>query len=158
MILLCQHTGVAIVPGAAFLLSQVGTHSSRLWHQRMAALGLEARHAAVLRFVASDEGRSQQALADQMRLAASRVVALVDELEAQGMIERRAHRGDRRIKALYLTRQGRKALDIVMRASAEHEAQLTSGLNARERKQLIEILNRIVPEQGLTPGVHPALV
>lgn len=146
-----------IVPGAAFLLSQLGIHASRLWGQRMATLGLDPRHAALLRLVAAYEGKSQQALGEQMRLAPSRMVSLVDELGEQGLLERRPDPNDRRVRALYLTDAGRRTLDKVTRVSADFEAQICAGLKAAEREQLIALLNRIVTEQGLAPGVHPGL-
>lgn len=146
-----------IVPGAAFLLSQLGIHASRLWGERMAAVGLDPRHAALLRLVAAREGKSQQALGDQMRLPPSRIVSLVDELEEQGLLERRADLNDRRVRALYLTDAGRKTLDKLMHVSADFEAQMCAGLKAPEREQLIVLLNRIVERQGLAPGVHPGL-
>ena len=49
-------------PGAAFLLSQLGFQSSRLWRERLDALGLDPREVAVLRYVASSEGQSQRAI------------------------------------------------------------------------------------------------
>jgi DNA-binding MarR family transcriptional regulator len=146
-----------IVPGAAFLLSQVGIHTARLWGERMAALGLDHRHVVLLRLVAAEEGRSQQALGEQMRLPPSRMVSFVDELEEQGKLERRSLPGDRRVRALYLTDEGRETLDEVMNASAEHEEQLCASLSGAERTQLIELLSRIVLEQGLAVGVHPGV-
>jgi DNA-binding MarR family transcriptional regulator len=146
-----------VVPGVAFLLSQLGVHSARVWGTRMAALGFDPRHVVLLRLVAAEEGRSQQALGEQMRLPPSRMVSLVDELEGHGLLTRRADPSDRRVRALYLTDEGRRALDKVMRASAEHEAEMCTGLERAEREQLIALLGRLVREQGLPPGVHPGV-
>lgn len=151
------HRDRRIVPGAAFLLSQMGIHSGRLWAQRMAALDVDPRHAALLRLVAAEEGRSQRALGEQMRLPPSRMVSLIDELEDRGLLERRSVPGDRRIRALHLTAEGRRALDRVLRVSAEHEAAMCEGLGGPEREQLIALLSRIAAQQGLAPGVHPGL-
>ncbi|HZA19624.1 MAG TPA: MarR family winged helix-turn-helix transcriptional regulator [Actinomycetota bacterium] len=145
------------MPGAAFLLSQVGFHSSRLWSERMAALGLDPRHVLLLRLVAAEEGRSQQALGEQMRLPPSRMVSFVDELEDRGLLQRRPVPGDRRVRALYLTTAARKTLGEVMKVSAEHEKQMCAGLKRAEREELIALLNRIVARQGLAPGVHPGV-
>jgi hypothetical protein len=41
-------------PGAAYLLSQVGAHSSRRWHERLQPLGLDPRQVVVLRMVAAN--------------------------------------------------------------------------------------------------------
>jgi DNA-binding MarR family transcriptional regulator len=143
------------VPGAAFLLSQLGYHSSRLWQGRLASLGLDPRHAMLLRHVADGEGRSQQALGEALRIPPSRMVALVDGLEERGLLERRPRPNDRRVRTLHLTRDGRRLLGKVMEISAEHERQLCAGLGPAEREQLIVLLNRLVAEQGLTQGVHP---
>jgi DNA-binding MarR family transcriptional regulator len=145
------------VPGAAFLLSQVGFHSSRLWRERMARLGLDSREVVLLRHVAAAEGQSQQALAQELQIPPSRMVAFVDGLEQRGLLERRAIPGDRRVRALHLTREGHRVLRKVMDASAEHEAALTVGLDPREREQLIALLGRVAAEQGLPTGVHPGV-
>jgi DNA-binding MarR family transcriptional regulator len=142
-------------PGAAFLLSQLGYHSSRLWQGRLAPLGLEPRQVMLLRHVAGDEGRSQQALGEALRIPPSRMVALVDGLEQRGLLRRRLDPNDRRVRTLHLTRDGRRLLAEVMEVSREHERQLCTGLQPAEREQLITLLNRLAAEQGLAEGVHP---
>jgi DNA-binding MarR family transcriptional regulator len=142
-------------PGAAFLLSQLGYHSSRRWKARLAPLGLEPRHVMLLRRLASDEGRSQQALGEALQIPPSRMVALVDGLEQRGLLRRRPSPNDRRVRTLHLTQAGRRLLGEVMEISLEHEQQLCRGLEPAEREQLITLLNRLAAEQGLTEGVHP---
>lgn len=146
-----------IVPGAAFLVSQVGMHSSQLWRSRMSELGLDPRHVVLLRLVGAEEGRSQLALGKQMRLPPSRMVAFVDELEDLGLLERRPNPVDRRMRALYLTDKGRQTLQVVMEVSAAHERDLTKGLSRKEVAELTRLLNRMAGEQGLSPGVHPGV-
>jgi DNA-binding MarR family transcriptional regulator len=143
------------VPGAAFLLSQVGFHSARLWKERLAPIGVDPQLVMVLRLVTADEGRSQQAIGAALHIAPSRMVALIDDLEGRGLVERRANPDDRRTRSVHVTPAGRKLLDRLMEVSRRHEDELTRGLTAEERGQLVELLNRIVDEQGLTPGVHP---
>jgi DNA-binding MarR family transcriptional regulator len=143
------------VPGAAFLLSQLGHHSSRLWQGRLAPLGLEPRHAMLLRHLADDQGPSQQALGEALRIPPSRMVALVDGLEQRGLLKRRPDPNDRRVRTVHLTPDGRRLLGKIMEVSLEHERQLCTGLQPAEREQLITLLNRLVVEQGLAQGVHP---
>jgi DNA-binding MarR family transcriptional regulator len=145
------------MPGAAYLLSQVGVHSSRLWSERLEVLGVDPRQVLLLRHVAAEEGRSQQSLEKALQVPASRIVALVDGLEERGLVERRRNRKDRRVHALHLMPEGREILEKVMEISKEHEADLCVGLEAAEREQLVRLLNRIVAEQGLAPGGHPGL-
>jgi DNA-binding MarR family transcriptional regulator len=143
------------VPGVAFLLSQLGYHSSRLWQGRLAPLGLDPRHVMLLRHVAIAEGRSQQALGEAVQIPPSRMVALVDALEQRGLLRRRPDPNDRRVRTLHLTRDGWRLLDKVMEISLEHERQLCKGLQPAEREQLITLLSRLAAEQGLGEGVHP---
>jgi DNA-binding MarR family transcriptional regulator len=146
------------VPGVAFLLSQLGYHSSRRWKARLAPLGLDPRQVMVLRRLAGDEGRSQQALGDALQIPPSRMVALVDALEQRGLLRRQPSPNDRRVRTLHLTHEGRRLLDQIMEISLEHEQQLCSGLQPAEREQLLTLLNRLAAEQGLAEGVHPGAV
>jgi DNA-binding MarR family transcriptional regulator len=143
------------VPGAAFLLSQLGHYSSRLWQARLAPLGLDPRHVMLLRHVAVEAGRSQQALGEALQIPPSRMVALVDALEQRGVLRRRPDPTDRRVRTLHLTGDGRRLLGQVMEISVEHERQLCKGLKSTEREQLITLLRRLAAEQGLGEGVHP---
>jgi DNA-binding MarR family transcriptional regulator len=142
-------------PGAAFLLSQLGGQSARLWTERLAEIGLEPREVMLFRFVAITEGRSQGEVARAIGLPASRIVGLVDRLEGQGWLERRTSANDRRTRALHLTAKGRAMLQRIMTISAEHEADLTRGLGPAERDELIALLRRLATTQGLIEGVHP---
>lgn len=142
-------------PGAAFLFSQLGGHSSRLWVERLAKAGLDAREVMLFRHVSLSEGRSQREVALAVGLPASRIVAIVDRLEARGWVERRTNPGDRRAHALHLTADGRARLAQIMAISAEHEADLTVGLDAQERESLIGLLQRVAENQRLVEGVHP---
>lgn len=143
------------VPGVAFLLSQLGYYSSRRWKARLAPLGLDPRQVMVLRRLAGDEGRSQQALGEALQIPPSRMVALVDALEQRGLLRRRPSPSDRRVRTLHLTQAGRRLLSRVMEISVEHEQQLCRGLQPADREQLITLLNRVAAEQGLAEGVHP---
>jgi DNA-binding MarR family transcriptional regulator len=145
------------VPGAAYLLSQVGAHSSRRWHERLAPLGLDPRSVLVLRHVGAEEGRTQASLSASLDVPPSRIVGIVDELEQRGLLERRPNPSDRRAHALWLTGKGRKALDAVMAVSTAHEVDICAGLSGTERRQLTELLTVIVSQQGLAAGGHPGM-
>jgi DNA-binding MarR family transcriptional regulator len=142
-------------PGAAFLIAQVGGLSSRLWVERLAKVGLDAREVMLFRHVALNAGRSQRLVAEAIGLPPSRIVGLVDRLEQRGWLERRASSTDRRRNALYLTPAGRKAIEEIATVSSEHEAELTRSLDPDDRAELIRILGRVAEDHGLIEGVHP---
>ena len=141
--------------GVAFLLAQLGHHAAERFSERIAALELTPAHAGILRAIAAEPGRSQQALCTQLRLLPSRVVAFVDELEDRGYVERRSNPGDRRQYALYLTDAGKAVMQKLSRLARQHDRAITDGLSESQRTQLRELLATLATLQGLTPGVHP---
>lgn len=141
--------------GVAFLLAQLGAHAARRFGERVSALGLTPPDAGLIRKVASDPGISQQALAEHLGIMPSRMVALIDDLEAKGIIARRRSNQDRRNYALELTEKGSALLTQLSKVAAEHEEALCAALNQDERIELKSLCGRIAEQQGLTPGVHP---
>lgn len=85
------------------------------------------------------------------------MVALVDELEQRGLVERRPDPDDRRVRALYLTGEGKQTLARGRKLAGEHEAELTRGLGEAERKRLLGLLQKMVDQQAIGHGVHPGL-
>ena len=141
--------------GAAFLLSQLGSHAAGKFAERMAKLHLAPAHAGILRILAVNPGITQQALASMLGMVPSRLVALLDELDAFGLTQRRRNQDDRRSHALSLTDKGRKTLAAIGEISREHQRALLSALTEQERDQLAEFLQRVADQQGLTRKVHP---
>jgi DNA-binding MarR family transcriptional regulator len=141
----------------AFLLSQVGIHASRQFAERIAEVDLNPPLFRVLNLVDAAEGHSQQAIGQAIEVPASRMVALVDELEQGGLVERRPDPDDRRVRALYLTAKGRKSLNRGRKIAKKHEEDLTRGLGEADRKRLLDLLQKMVDQQALGRGVHPGL-
>jgi DNA-binding MarR family transcriptional regulator len=139
----------------AFLLAQLGAHASSAFADRLRPLELRPPQAGILGRLARSPGESQRALADALGMHAPRLVALIDDLEARGLVERQRDPSDRRNYAISLTDQGLQALRGISAVARQHELALTAGLEEQERGQLASLLRRIADEQGLTPGVHP---
>lgn len=139
----------------AFLLAQIGAHAATQFGERLKSLRLARPHAGILRLMGLNPGLSQQELAGRLAILPSQLVALLDGLEEQGLIERRQDSADRRTYALHLTKSGRDVLEQIGRIAREHDDAICAALNAQERQQLNTLLSRIAEQQGLTPGVHP---
>ena len=141
--------------GSAFLLAQLGAHAATRFGERVAELDLTLSQTGLLRAVATEPGRSQQALAGRLGMPASRLVALVDGLAERGLLERRRNPDDRRLHALHLTATGEEMYGRIAEAARAHENDLLEGLDDAEREVLQSLLGRIAERQGVTPGVHP---
>jgi DNA-binding MarR family transcriptional regulator len=143
--------------GVGFFLSTLGFRSHAVWAERLAPLGLDSRQAAMLLHVAGAEGQSQQALAQALKIAPSRVVALVDDLERRRLISRRSDPADRRVRTLHLTSEGWAMVEQLAALSAAHEEGLSVGLDPDEREQLIALLKKLARGLELSDTVHAGL-
>lgn len=142
-------------PAAAFLLAQVGAHAASRFAERLTELNLLPAHAGILRILAATPAITQQALASALGTLPSRLVALVDDLESKGLLERRPHESDRRSYALHLTEAGEATLQAIGRIARDHQQTLLAGLSEQEQRQLAALLQRVANQQGLIPQVHP---
>jgi DNA-binding MarR family transcriptional regulator len=138
--------------GLAVLLAQLSASSSRRFAARVAEIGLGTADAAVLRLVAYAPGLSQREIADRLGLQPSRLVALVDALEAQGLVERARSHADRRNYELRLAPGGMAVYERLARVLAEHDDDLCGRLGPDERAVLVGLLRRVAADAGLASG------
>ena len=140
---------------AAFLLAQLGAHAASQFAERLGVLDLAPADAGILRLLRVSAGLSQQELASKLQIHPSRLVAILDNLEKRGFVERRANPEDRRLYSLYLTKDGGEVLERIGKVAREHQDALLSVLNKEERDELANLLLKIADQQGLVRGVHP---
>jgi len=149
--------GPGLQQSVGFTISTTGYALATAFHELLEPLGLDPKVFALLASVASSEGVTQQAIAERMRVAPSRMVAFVDSLEERGLLERRHNPDDRRARALYLTQAGRDLLGQAFAVADQREQQLTSDLSDEERRQLLDLLGRVGAHVGIPSGVQVAM-
>jgi DNA-binding MarR family transcriptional regulator len=91
---------------------------------------------------------SQQELGEYVRKDRTTIVALVDDLESAGLVERRRNPADRRAYALQLTEEGHDWLAAAGPALAGAEDRLLRDLDEDERANLVETLQRVLFSAG----------
>ena len=106
-------------------------------------LGIDGRELAVLLLLHAREPESQQQAAARLKVDRTTMVALLDGLEAKGLVARKADDGDRRRNIVALTDAGDKTLGKALRASDRAERQLLGELDEAEQTQLRTLLTRI---------------
>ena len=128
---------------SGYLMARIGQANSRRFAAALAPHGLHPRDFGVMNIVAVRAGISQQQLAEHTGIDASSMTALIDELEALGLAERRPHPDDRRARAIHLTAAGEEKLAELRRLAGQIQAELMSGLTTAERRTLQELLAKL---------------
>lgn len=140
---------------ASLLLAQIGAHAAKQFGDRLSAVKLTPPHAGILRRLMQSPGISQRELATALGMHASRLVAIVDEMESMGLLIREANAEDRRTHSLQVTTRGKEMMGEIAVISMQHNEALCAALNEEERGVLVGLLQRIADQQGLIRGVHP---
>ena len=107
------------------------------------ALGMTGHEFAILHRLEQGGSAHGRELSRTLRLHPSNLVALLDQLEVDGLIARRRDPSDRRRQLIKLTAAGTKRLRRAEAAVAEAERELLSPLSAEERRELHMYLERV---------------
>lgn len=111
--------------------------------QRLKPFGLTRAQFATLARLDRQDGLAQHELAEVLEVQPIAMVRLVDQLSAEGLVERRNDPADRRVNRLYITPAGRertRGLDGFKQAMGE---ELFDGFTAPEIIQLLETFDRL---------------
>lgn len=92
----------------AFLIHDVSRLRRVMFDRIVRDLGTSRSQWWVLAFLSRDDGSPQTNLADELDVGKVALGGLIDRLAEAGMVERRPDPVDRRVKRVYLTREGRK--------------------------------------------------
>ena len=138
----------------AFIVDQDELNESLLMHdisrlirkyfdRRAKALGLTRAQWLALSVLWRSPGIKQAELADKLDVEPMTVARLIDRMEDAGWVERRADKGDRRLKRLYLTQQAENIIKRLRALSIETRTMALEGFDEDQHKQLLGLLHKI---------------
>lgn len=103
---------------------------------------------AVLSLIAMNPGMTQKDLARAVVLKKSALTKLVNEMDGQGLIERRKECADLRLNALYLTPGGQERLARMRPEMSALQEAFLAPLSPGERVILFELIWRLIGTMG----------
>lgn len=130
-----------------YLFKHAGLLMSELNGAVLAPFGIEPRELGILIVIDSFEPASQQQVAERIGIDRTTMVAMLDTLEAKGLLSRRPDTEDRRRNVVELTPAGHDILSRAVAASETAEAELLAPLSPKEAAQLRDLLARVVARQ-----------
>lgn len=113
-----------------------------------AAFDLTVAQARAL--LALEGAAPMRSLAEHLRCDASYVTGIADHLERRGLVSRAAQAGDRRVKLLQLTPDGRR-LRSTLQARMLETSPVMVALDAGERALLRDLLAKAAGSEPTTP-------
>jgi MarR family transcriptional regulator for hemolysin len=128
----------------AVALHTAARTSRQLLDKRLKHLGTtQSGWLTIARIAKSSELMSQRELADVVGIEGPSMVATLDRLERDGLVERIASPTDRRIKLVRLTEAGRSIYSEVQKEGALFCAWMTEGLDPQSLSMATEVLEAI---------------
>jgi DNA-binding MarR family transcriptional regulator len=114
----------------------------------LAPLGLRSRHLVALTVLREGGDSTQQALSTTLQIDRTNLVGLLNELEADKLIERRRSSEDRRRHIVEITAAGTNLLANVEAALAAVEDEVLSGLDDEQRETLYSLLQQATSDHA----------
>jgi len=124
-----------------FLLHDVARLMRKRFEQNARGLGLTRSQCQVLAHLARNEGIQQSGLAEILEVEPITLTRILDKLEEGGLVERRAHPTDRRIRLLHLTRKAHPLLGEIFAIGAATRDEAFEGMPEEDRGRLFAILS-----------------
>jgi DNA-binding MarR family transcriptional regulator len=107
------------------------------------AYGLTMWGYIALSRLAKEPAASQLLLAESMGYDKTRLISLLDSLEADGLLTREPDPDDRRARIIALTPTGRRLHRAARRSIRSMEKRLLSGVSEAEARHLRDVLGRL---------------
>jgi len=138
-------------PTAGMLLLKIGKSAERRFEKALKPSGLSPRHLGVL-FEVQACPTSQQALIETVGVDPSKLVGLLNDLEAEGLIARKRDPEDRRRHIVEVSAKGSARLEDAKKIAATVEEELLAGLDADQRAELLVLLAQVADSSGIFEG------
>ena len=139
-----------------YLLVDVSRLYLRRFAQRAAVLGMTLAQSKALGYLKRNEGITQARLAELCDVEPMALVRILDRMEADNWIERRADPSDRRAKRLYLRPAAHPVLAQLTKIGVRLRAEAIGGVPARDGTAFLRVLEHLYENLSEPEGAPPA--
>src|SRR5262249_18282601 len=103
--------------------------------------------------IAANEGVSQTEVAAWLGIEPIALVRMLDKLHDEGLVERRAHPTDRRVRTLWLTDPGHLVVEQILAINEAIRLEAFASLPPEARDALTDVLSQIKDNLALREAV-----
>ncbi|GAA5040757.1 DNA-binding MarR family transcriptional regulator [Thermocatellispora tengchongensis] len=127
-----------------YLLKHAHLRMAELTTKALTPYGIDGRELGVLLALTGREPTSQQQAAQRLGIDRTTMVAMLDALEAKGLVSRHPDAEDRRRNVVELTDAGKDTLRQAVKATDDAEREFLARLTPQAAEQLRNSLQTIV--------------
>lgn len=135
-----------------YLIKHVYLRYSELSAQALAPYAVNGRLIAVLRTLAAHEPAPQGEVAKHMGVDRTTMVALIDELQDKGLVQRHQDPDDRRRNVIVLTETGGDVLRRSLQAMQDTERRFLAALSPHEAELFRKALQALAHDPETPPA------
>jgi len=148
----------ALQPNVGAMLHDVARLMRRRFERRARQTGLPItrQQARTLLYIARNEGLSQAAVATMLDIEPIALVRMLDRLHEEGLVERRSHPTDRRVRTLWPTPLAWNVIDRVLAINTAVREEACAGLSPSARDMLISVLEHMKGNLALAETAESA--
>jgi MarR family transcriptional regulator, lower aerobic nicotinate degradation pathway regulator len=139
-----QQTPTALTQLPSWLLTQSAAQASRIVTESFGAVGARTYHFRLLATLVEFGPASQAALGRHSSIDRSDVVAALNELEADGYVERSPDPADARRNIITITTAGKRQYKRLTTLVGKVQEEIFAPLSATDRARLTTILTKLL--------------
>jgi DNA-binding MarR family transcriptional regulator len=132
-----------LLASSTFLLKRLGFAAKERAMGSYEEMGLHPYHYAILLVLDEGSAETQGSIADALGYDRGQLVGLLDELEEQGLVERKRDPNDRRRHLVRMTGDGTLTLRRLRALARRNEDDFLEPLSEQERADLHALLMRL---------------
>ncbi len=136
----------ALSEHVGYLLVRLGKHAQRVFSLKVEPLGLRPAHCDILLTLSDRGALAQVEIASILSIERAHLVALLDQLEEQGLVLREADAADRRRHAVRLTARGVRVATQLSKIALAVEKELLAPLDPKAREVLRKALRLLAKD------------
>ena len=132
----------------AYLLAQADRQINRRLDEEFRAEGVPVEQWRILKLLAEANGRSMGDLAHAALLNHPTLTKTIDRMVSQALVYRRADKADGRKVLIFISAQGRAAIERLNRLANNHQAEIVESYGGREAEELKRLIEGLIQRTG----------
>lgn len=105
--------------------------------------GLTGGQWKIVLVLALSDGLQQKKLAELVFVESPTLVPIIDRMEKEGLVQRKADPADRRTNRIFLTAKSKKLVNPITECLLDFRKSITKGLSEQEIQSARDVLNKI---------------